>query len=547
MADFACGKTIQFSLGELRFTSQFSLGELRFTSQFGFDVAARFTHQFELKDGIGFNFPHSFELGFLSASFPTAFHLSEEVELNCPTSFAFSNQPFSSNTRLAAALVTIRRKISGSWTSKTFPVQQVSIERSKSQPKRWSITVPNPTGEYSPWHTTSGWLDWLREETQDMTSPTRLVDISIITESGITNHTDLVIKEDSGRLDPTTGYSIQLSGIDFSAGLLEDDISITTYRGQTAKEIIIAIAVACGFKAENVVFDYPLNAYIDYPVTKMDVVKTKGINKIQALLDECGACWRVEGQRLICWMPSLSDILSPSRTFEGGSDIYVLAWNRGRQEYYNKVTVLRATQNADVVFQREGDSIGWVDGCSLSSPVYGARLTVENNVNCTVPADFIHWYRDGTYVGNGYTVSSKVTDLTFSVAESASQTMQNVYWKVKVTGTPEEYLGTGIDINAGATSSIGAGDREAPDIESPYTPSDAVALLQAKAFLREQGRARLSVDFDVPIQHCLYPDYAVDVSEDVCYFAGRFNIETIKTDINGFIGRDTITGVRYES
>lgn len=429
----------------------------------------------------------------------------------------------------------------------TIPVSQVTVTRAKGEPLKWSVVIPGKDASY--------FNNFTKPELQPVGSPSKFAELEIFSSGGSRTYTDLILLDRRYEANPEGGYTITLSGADFSQVLFRDNQTMQTFEKITAHNIIQAILSNYGFSS------YELN-FPDFPVMQMDFQRDRPINRIQTLLNEVGAFWRVEGKRFITWIPSVRN--RADFHYKDNEDIYLVNLNEQVMNLVNKVTVCRVTKNAFRAFMQEGDSTGRMTG-KFSGVFVGVDYRIHSDIGCIFYD--VDYFRNGQWVGhqrpqmqsanhpqygNPETSSGQadeVDEVAFTVAPSPQATSYN--WKIEFTGMPIEYIGTRIDPNASYTyadnASISAyGELPAPNIESNFTPSNAIAQMKAEAFMREQGSLKRSIEFEAVINPYLELDETIRITEKVSGVDGYFNVESVTTTINGAEGTDSLQVVEYE-
>jgi hypothetical protein len=500
-------------------------------------VSGRLSHHFAITDRLSGRLAHRFAItNHLSGRFSHRFRILEEASGGVPGPGDFSM------TKVLAATCTITRAPGG---TKTIPADSLTITRSKSAPLTWSLTIFDPDGTYNPDNTASPWHEWLRPEFQPKGAPTKTIKISVHADypgsnwSGTRDYTDLILLSRDYEASPEGGYTLTLSGTDYSQVLFRDYQTMQTIQSSTAKAIIEGILTEFGVGSRI------LNVSPDYPVAQFDFQRDRPINRIQTLLNEWGAFWRMEGRTFIAWTPSVKSY--GDWTYKDADNIYTLRLNEQVMTLFNKVTACRVSKNADLAYSQEGGSEGRMHG-SFSAPCWNPRMSVVFAFGCAVR--LVDYFIGSTYVGQGFSVNGRADNVYFTVDPTDPDIAPR--WKVEVRGTPESQMGSGVDLNATYTyedtDSIALyGELPAPDIESNFTATVPMAQIKAEAFMREQGRMKRTITLEAPINPWLELDETVKVDERVSRYAGYFNVERITTSITGFEGNDSLEVVEYES
>lgn len=322
--------------------------------------------------------------------------------------------------------------------------------------------------------------------------PAKTATIAITTEDGTITHNNLVLLNRSPVLNADGSGSVILSGQDLSYIASLDNKTKETYEDTFGDDIIIDMLSDAGIA--NYSFAGSLSTYLgNFPIMQMDVQRDRYINRIQTLLNECGAVWRMDNNQFRMWIPS--NTATVAKTFDSG-DIYdSLRFQESVIELFDKVKVTRLNKNADVALQTSGTSSGRPNS-ALTGTFYQLHFSVIDDTGCNVTD--VEWFKDGISVGGGFNIVGPADEVYYTVNAVSSP----LFYEVKVTGTPEAMLGSGIDIGAEyeATLPGTTGDNPAPDIQSNFTPNDTLAELKAKAFLREQGSLRTTMTVPTKIQ-----------------------------------------------
>jgi len=409
------------------------------------------------------------------------------------------------------------------------PVNSVRVTLAKSASLTWSIVILDPEIGMSE--------DFRPPKLKKGSTPAQTYSIDIYTLDG--DHllfTDLIPLSRQFSADPEGGYSVTISGVDWSKVLFFDNVTRATLKNDTALNMTKTLLGYGGITS------WSLPPELDYPVAQMDIQRDRLINRIQTFLNEIGALWRMNGKQFVSWIPNPEAV--PVYTFESGENIYTLNVTEDVIELYDKVTVTRVSKNAGTAAQSEGTDVGRKN-VNLSGKFHQVQFQVVDDFGCTFSN--IDWFFEEAYVGSGYNIIGPVDQVYFTVEGSGGAT--SFHWQIKVTGIPDSYLGTGIDINTEYEMTLPGepGDNEAPRIESNFTPNNTVAELKAKAFLREQGSRSIQATFQAPIIDDLTLDDVITINEGVSYFSGDFNIESISYSVEGHEGYMELTVKRYET
>jgi len=282
---------------------------------------------------------------------------------------------------------------------------------------------------------------------------------------------------------------------------------------------------------------------LNYPVMQLDVQQDMPINRIQTLLNEIGAYWKCEGRTFQAWIPP--DGKNAAWNYTDSKNLYFLSLHEQIIDYYNKVTVCRVNKNATLAYAGEGTDDGWPKGGTFQyGTVVNPSFRILAKIGCDI-TDINYFYNDN-YVGSGGHILGKADEIRFRVTPNNPNVA--TYWKVEVRGIPLEISQAGIDPDRSIYTIIRpgtAGDKPAPDIQSPFTTQHTAAL-KAKAFIKEQGRIRKIVTFGAPINPYLEVDDVIFIEESISRYNGYFCPESITTNVRSPDGEDIIEVVQYE-
>ncbi len=354
--------------------------------------------------------------------------------------------------------------------------------------------------------------------------PTKKAKITLYTESGTREWSDLVLINRNPTINADYSGEVVLSGKDLSHMLSLDNKTKVTYENQTAFYIITDFLEDAGITSYS--FSSELQNYLQnyFPVMQMDVQRDRYINRIQTLLNECGAVWRMDGATFRAWIPN--NTAAPAKTFNISELYNSFSFQESSTELFDKVKVTRMNKNANVALQTSGYTSGRPNS-GLSGTFYQVHFSVIDNKGCNVTD--VEWFYQGASQGGGFNLLGPVDQVYFTVNALSSP----LYYEVKITGIPEAMMGTGIDLNAQyeATLPGTSGDNPAPDIQSNFTPNNTLAELKAKAFLREQGSLRTNMTLPVKVQPILTLEDRLRLNIERFNLTWDCNIETIRTYI----------------
>ena len=408
----------------------------------------------------------------------------------------------------------------------------LDMYRAPSSSRVWSVTIAD--WEY-------GMQEALKpKRTKPGNLPSERLSIRIYTEEGMKEFTDLVLL--SRRLvgDPENGAQVVLSGKDLSHMLYLDNQTKQTYENQTGYFVTTDLLEDSGITDYS--FATPLGTHLsdNFPLAQMDIQRDRYINRIQTLLNECGAVWQMNGTEFVAWIPDSS--IKPIKTFYG-NDLYGWNFEESVMELYDKVKVTRINKNSNVALMQEGYKTDR-QYAGLSGTFYSVQLQVLRSSGCTIENP--DWFYQGHHQGSGFNLLGPVDQVYFTVSPQEGAT--SFYWNVKVIGIPEAYQGTGIDITTSYKETLSGteGEHPAPDIQSNFTPNNTLAELKAKAFLREQGTLRNTATLPVPIQ---IPE--IDLKDRIKVkltdtLEWNYNITGIRTVVQGHEGWEEISVKSYE-
>jgi len=321
--------------------------------------------------------------------------------------------------------------------------------------------------------------------------------------------------------------------------LFRDGQTMATVELGMSNDIIKGILSEYGFNGGDIVLDIP-----DFPVVQFDFQRDRPVNRIQTLLNESGAFWRVEGRRFFAWIPSLS--AQPQWTYKDSNSIYTLSLTEQVITHHNMVTVSRVNKNGYIATEQSGASDGRFSA-RFSGKFWNPKLAVVENFGCVI--EDVDYFQNGSHVGTTFHLGGSADEVYWTVTPVNPDIPSQ--WTIRVTGIPDLYMGSGVDLDSTYTyrdeASISAyGELPAPPIETNFVASNAMAQMVAEAFMREQGSLRRTVSFSAPINPWLEIDETIRVTEGVSTYSGIFNIESITTSIQGPDGADTLEVVEYE-
>lgn len=439
--------------------------------------------------------------------------------------------------------------VTKSGTTKTFPINSISITRGRSEATKFAFTVFDPDGTYNPNNSSSAYYQYLTPELQPVGTPSKTVTINIYCDSDTKTYSNMIIMGLTCSASPEGGYVLNVSGADYSQVLFRNHQTKETFTNSGAKAIIGSILEDYGFTS------YTLD-FTDFTVIQMDFQQTKPINQIQTLLNEVGAVWRVDGTSFYAWVPEIG---TATATYTDSTNIYSLAVNEQAIELVNKVTVCRVNKNADLAYSGEGSNDGWtterVSG-SFSGYFRNSTLEALSLSNCLLNGhhlnplyEEIKWWKDELFLGSGWSCSQEANKITLMIVPINATHPYS--WQFEVRGTPSSLYGSSVDPDASYTyrdeDSISAyGLLPAPNIESNFTVSNSQAQAKAEAFMREQGRLKRTVSLEAVINKDIEIGDTITVTEGVGRFTGDFLINSITTNIVEALGTDNIEAVQFE-
>lgn len=416
-----------------------------------------------------------------------------------------------------------------------------SVKYSRSQPMSWAVNTSNRN------YRSDTFLPPKVEVEKPI--PDKTCRIQLQTNDGISFDWQNLILLERNPVDETGSrngaYSVNFSGNDFGKQLFADGWTLPTYKhsgGWYARNIIQDLASKAGFS--GVTFMGDLNTYLDssnFPVVQFAVQQDRLVNRIQTLLNECGAHWFVDNKQLICWIPETGteDITLTEE------DIYKLTVKESSQTLYDFVIVTRMSQNAGLAGAGEGTAPpGGRQDLSLSGIFYSCQLHLDDGHNCQIESGTVDWYLSGGYVGNGISFVGPADEVLWTPLPIASG---NFGWKVSVNGIPEEYHSTGVDLDTKVELTIPgtSGKNKAPQITSNLTPNNTIATLKGNAFLREQGYLKEMVTVETRLTD------EIDLTKRVKIQHGAFDIDDVyyvdgySINFDGIIPSMSLDLVRY--
>jgi len=263
-----------------------------------------------------------------------------------------------SNARIVGA----KFKIIDGGTPTVIPVAQTTITRAKSEPLKWSVTIPDGTCQY--------FTDLTKPDLQPVGTPTKTVQIEIFSGAATRTYSDLILLDRKYNADPNGGYTLTLSGADYSQVLFRDNQTMETFTSTNTHIAIPEILTEYGFVSYDL--DFP-----DFYLMQMDFQKDRPINRIQTILNEVGAFWRCEGKRFIIWIPSIRT--ASDFHYQDSAHIYSINVNEQVLNLVNKVKVCRVTKNAYQAFRQAGTTCGRFGG-KLSGVFMWLSYLINNDV-----------------------------------------------------------------------------------------------------------------------------------------------------------------------
>ena len=102
--------------------------------------------------------------------------------------------------------------VTKSGTTKTFPINSISITRGRSEATKFSFNVFDPDGTYNPNNASSAYYQYLTPELQPVGTPSKTVTINIYADSDTITYSNMIIMGMNYSADPDGGYNIQVSG-----------------------------------------------------------------------------------------------------------------------------------------------------------------------------------------------------------------------------------------------------------------------------------------------------------------------------------------------
>ncbi len=405
-------------------------------------------------------------------------------------------------------------------TSDDYPIASLTLNRGVNQLTRFTVSVIDNDYEYCNSDGLKPDIDtpriaWLRYGLNDVGSS--------YYQLYTLNRTYSTSGED--------GPMVNFSGSDFGEKLYRDNMTLETWENQQATAII-----------SEILEEVEMNGTLDipsFPVLQFDFQQDKPINRIQTLLNEVGAYWRVKDNRFEAWEPKLSN---PTFYYYGPQHIYSMEVEDQSIEYYDSVKVARRTKNADLAWAMESTGEGR-QNAQLSGVFWAPQVHIIAAYNCTI--ELFDWFLNGAYVGHIMNLPASYADELYFTVTPTSDT-ELPYWKMEIRGTPREYRGSGINLDAQYHYNP-SGTRPAPVIESNFIATNAMAQTKAEAFMRQQGRIRRTLRMTAQINPYLYPGDTIGINDPASGISGTYNVESIATSINGNEGTDTITVVEYST
>jgi len=369
--------------------------------------------------------------------------------------------------------------------SKVQKVESITVSESPSGSIAWAARVYGPS---------VGMSDTLKpEKTDPKGTPSKTATIKLYKNNGSITFTDLIIVDRDLNVGPDGEVGVTISGKDYSELLNCDNQEMATFEHKTAYEIITTILETYG--VSNTYFYGSLSDHLqNFPVPQLDFQRDKPINRIQTLLNEVGAYWRMDGKVFTAWIPDDTD---PVKKFREADVRSLGSYKESCLELYDKVTVVRLSRSANIAGQQSGTSVGRTN-TGLSGTFYSVQFRVIKDSG--VSFSNVDWFYQNAYVGQGFNILGPVDQVYFTLTGSGGATTFD--WEVKITGTPAEYLGSGVDLNTKLTKTKTGtdGKHPAPDIESSFVPNNTIAEIQADAFLRGQGKKLTTASFDTTLQ-----------------------------------------------
>lgn len=417
-------------------------------------------------------------------------------------------------------------------------VAGVTVQKGKSASATWSVDILDPV---------AGMGSSLRPVKLERESlPATFSSIIIESSDGVTYTFDhLILQKRSYSADPEQGYRVTLSGGDLSKVLFVDGYTLETYEATNAKAIIIDLLSKGGITSYEFLGDLDDILENSFPVVQFDVQRERLINRIQTILNECGAFWEMNGDTFRAWIPDISG--EPELTFSTPDDLYVLSLDEETQNYYDKVEVTRMSRNSDLAGQQEGTGVGR-QNITLSGVFYTVRLSMESCFNSYIATDVaeVNWFFEGSEAGSGLNYVGPADEVYYTIL--ATDPGQPNSWNVKATGTPEAYHGSGVDLDTQVIKTIdgSSGNNEAPRLASNLTPNNTVAELKADAFLREQGYIQTTTSFAIPMTAGISLDKRFQVEEQVGYVTGIFNLEAWSVRVEAGKALMTLEGRKFD-